>query len=58
MKLEKVYSFDLKKNITTTEADHQFQRGNIKSKFDSQCPAEKCNAQITCANFGFDILIV
>ncbi len=50
MKLEKARSIDLEKVITPTEADAQFQKSNIKSKFDFQCPDKNCDAQVTCAN--------
>lgn len=50
MKLEKAFSEDLKACITAQEADRQFGKKNIKSKFDFQCPDEKCHAPVTCAN--------
>ena len=36
--------------ITTAEADHQRELGNIKSKYLFECIDENCDAQITCAN--------
>ena len=50
MKLEKAYSYELKKDITPVEADIQFQRGTICSKFNFRCPDKTCKAQVTCAN--------
>ena len=52
MKLEKAHSTDLKKDITSNEADAQFSKGAISSKFDFQCPDKNCCAQVTCANLG------
>lgn len=50
MKLEKALSEDINLCITSEEADRQFEQGNIKSKFKFQCPDEKCDAPVTCAN--------
>ena len=50
MKLEKAYSEDISLCITAQEADRQFEEGNIKSKFNFQCPDDKCDASVTCAN--------
>ena len=50
MKLEKAYSEDIKRCITTQEADMLFEEGKIKSKFNFQCPDENCDAPVTCAN--------
>ena len=36
--------------VTTAEADHQRELGNIKSKYLFECIDENCDAQITCAN--------
>lgn len=50
MKLEKAFSKDIKKNITAQEADNQFERNIIRSKFNFSCPDKNCNASVTCAN--------
>jgi len=50
MKLEKAFSEDLALNITAQEADKQFAKGNIESKFSFQCPDKNCDAAVTCAN--------
>ena len=43
-------SLEIGQIVTTAEADHQRELGNIKSKYAFECIDEKCDAQITCAN--------
>jgi hypothetical protein len=50
VKLEKALAEDINLCITAQEADRQFEQGIIKSKFKFQCPDEKCDAPVTCAN--------
>ena len=50
MKLDKAFSEDIEINITAQEADKLFVEGDIKSKFNFQCPDENCDAPVTCAN--------
>lgn len=50
MKLEKAFSEDINLCITAQDADRKFDEGKIKSKFNFQCPDEKCDAPVTCAN--------
>lgn len=50
MKLEKAFAEGINLCITAQEADRQFEEGNIESKFNFQCPDEKCDAPVTCAN--------
>ncbi len=50
VKLEKALSEDIELNISAQEADRQFAEGNVKSKFNFQCPDENCDAPVTCAN--------
>ncbi|CAH0992216.1 hypothetical protein SIN8267_02332 [Sinobacterium norvegicum] len=50
MKLDKAFAEDIELSITAQEADKQFAEGKIKSKFSFQCPDDKCDAPVTCAN--------
>ncbi|WP_435104362.1 hypothetical protein [Arhodomonas sp. AD133] len=50
MKLEKAFAEDIELCITAQEADRHFEKGSIKSKFNFQCPGDKCDAPVTCAN--------
>tara|TARA_R110002020_G_scaffold423744_1_gene632845 strand:+ start:4528 stop:5412 length:885 start_codon:yes stop_codon:yes gene_type:complete len=50
VKLEKAFAEGINLCITAQEADRQFEEGNIESKFNFQCPDEKCDAPVTCAN--------
>tara|TARA_R110000823_G_scaffold314844_1_gene444799 strand:+ start:564 stop:1568 length:1005 start_codon:yes stop_codon:yes gene_type:complete len=50
VKLEKAFSEDINACITAQKADQQFEEGKIESKFNFQCPDEKCDAPVTCAN--------
>lgn len=43
-------SLEIGQIVTTAEADHQRELGNIKSKYLFECIDEHCDAQITCAN--------
>lgn len=43
-------SLEIGRIITTAEADHERELGNIKSKYAFECIDDDCDAQITCAN--------
>lgn len=50
MTLSMAYSIDLNKNINAEEADIAFQKKEISSQKDFQCPNGKCRIAVTCAN--------
>lgn len=50
MKLNKAFSEEIETSITAEEADQQYAKGAIQSKFLFQCPDDNCDAPVTCAN--------
>lgn len=52
MKLEKALALEIDKEITAAEADQKYSNGELTSKFMFECPDDKCDAPVTCANLN------